>query len=89
MKREDTETTYKTFVLKVKAEGLVWASPSHSQSYPCTISYSAILPWEWDGELFAMTVLGKRVVCNEHMPAFHIYNLTEQEQAKYASDKTA
>jgi len=86
MKREDAETRHDSFVSEVKSKGTVWASPSHAQSYPCTIDRHAILPWQWDGELFAMTLTGKRAVCNDKMPAFHVYHLTEQEQAKYGAE---
>lgn len=73
MKREDKETLYEDFVEIVKEEGKVFASPSHSQTFPDKIEFSAILEWQWDGELFANTIT-RRVVANKEMPAFHIYN---------------
>ncbi len=75
-KRQEQETLYVDFVEKVKKEGMVRASLSHSQTHPCEIHFSAILDWQWDGELFSISVTGNRGVCSGTMPAFHIY---EQE----------
>jgi len=50
-----------------------YASPSHEQTHPTPIHFAAILKWQWDGELFANTITGKRVVASKTMPAFHIY----------------
>ena len=73
MKRENKETLYKDFVEIVKKEKRVFASPSHEQTHPVPIHFSAILEWQWDGELFANSITGKRVVASKSMPAFHIY----------------
>jgi len=70
---EDKETSREKFVYMVKKAGKIYASPSHEQSHPDHISSSAILEWQWDGELFSITATGRRVVCSEDMPAFHIY----------------
>ena len=77
MKREKKETYREDFIEIVKKKGKVWASPSHAQTHPVQIDYSAILEWQWDDnrkELFAITITGKRAVCSNKMPAFHIYN---------------
>jgi len=73
MKRENKETLYKDFIKLVKEEGSVFASPSHEQTHPIPIHFSAILEWQWDEELFAISITGKRIVASKSMPAFYIY----------------
>ena len=75
LKKDEKETPTKDFIEIVKQKGEVWASTSHYQNYPDEISQYGILQWQYDGELFAITALGKRVrvVANKGMPAFHIY----------------
>ena len=71
--RENRETFRNDFIDLVKRNGKTRASLSHTQRFPHYIDASAILDWQWDGELFAITRTGKRVICNKKMPAFHVY----------------
>ena len=71
--RENRETFRNEFIDLVKRNGKVRASLSHTQRLPHHIEASAILDWQWDGELFSITCTGKRVICNNNMPAFHVY----------------
>ena len=73
LKREFKETSREKFIYMVKKAGKIYAEPSHEQHIPDHISQFAILEWQWDGELFAITKTGKRVVCSDNIPAFHIY----------------
>lgn len=73
MKRQDKETLRKDFIRIVKKEKRVFASVSHTQVYPVPIHFSAILEWQWDGELFANSATSKRITISKSMPAFHIY----------------
>jgi len=73
LKREFKETSREKFIYMVKKAGKIYAETSHDQHKPDHISNFSILEWQWDGELFAITATGKRVVCSESMPAFHIY----------------
>ena len=59
------------FVELVKSRGKVRAMMSHSQEHPTPISQWAILDWQYDGKLFAITRCGNRVEASEDMPAFH------------------
>lgn len=72
------EIPREAFIEFVKDEGVIRASLSHTQKYPSGISQFAILDWQYDGELFAITNTGKRVVANEDMPAFIPYENRER-----------
>lgn len=67
------EILYTQFVELLKKEGTVRASPSHTQTHPTEISWAAILDWQFDGEVFAITSTGKRAVASPSMPAFRRY----------------
>ena len=73
IRRVNAEIMMDEFIKQVKAEGAIWASPSHSQTHPMVISHAAILKWEFDHELYATTSRGERVEVTPSMPAFYRY----------------
>jgi hypothetical protein len=82
MKRDDKETPRENFIKLVREKGLIYASPSHHQTHPDEIDRCAILGWEYDTELFAITCMGKRVVASKTMPAFYIYTGVKDDRQR-------
>ena len=68
------EILYDDFIDLLKKEGKVRASPSHEQRHPVPISEFAILDFQYDGVIFAITRTGKRVEITDQMPAFRPYD---------------
>lgn len=71
----DYEIPTKLFIEIVKYIGGtgVWASPSHSQTHPDEINYSAILKWRHDENgLFALTKSMKTVRLSPEIPAMKL-----------------
>lgn len=73
IQRNDQMMTLEEFTEKVKQEGTTWGSISHYQAEPCEIDQWAILEWQYDVELFAITSTGKRVTISEQMPGMYEY----------------
>ena len=84
MGRLHTQQTMRDdFIRLVNEKGKVWAQLSHSQEHPDRISRWAILEWEiFNGRLSSVTVTGKRVFASSRMPAYFLYDMTEDEKAR-------
>ena len=79
----DYEIPTKLFVEIVKYIGApgVWASPSHRQTYPDKIDFSAILKWYLDDEgLYATRITGEKVRLSKSMPAMKIVLVEDREK---------
>ena len=69
----DFEIALPVFRQIVERIGSCWGSPSHHQSIPDEISYSAILKWQLDKDgLYSITSGGKKVRLSKTMPAMKI-----------------